>query len=208
MKRQYMQDQQMDQHNLAFHPYDIMLFLTLTGITMLFLALTGAYIYTRVQSQYLIPIKVPYLFLLNTLVLLASSYTMMLAKKAYLLDNTEAYQRNILTTLLLTILFVLMQLLAWKLLYSNNINIAHSNLASYLYAMSILHFAHVLAGLPFLVMFYRTAILKMKEPVSVLIYFSDPLKKLKLNLLTFYWHFLDILWVYLVLFLWANQYIK
>jgi len=208
MKRQYMQDQQMDQHNLAFHPYNIMLFLTLTGITMLFLALTGAYIYTRVQSQYLIPIKVPYLFLLNTLVLLASSYTMMLAKKAYLLDNTEAYQRNILTTLLLTILFVLMQLLAWKLLYSNNINIAHSNLASYLYAMSILHFAHVLAGLPFLVMFYRTAILKMKEPVSVLIYFSDPLKKLKLNLLTFYWHFLDILWVYLVLFLWANQYIK
>ena len=44
----------------------------------------------------------------------------------------------------------------------------------------------------------------MKEPVSVLVYFSDPEKRLKLRLLTIYWHFLDGLWIYLVLFFWVN----
>jgi cytochrome c oxidase subunit 3 len=54
-------------------------------------------------------------------------------------------------------------------------------------------------------MFAITAYKRMKEPVSVLIYFSDPAKKRKLNLLTTYWHFLDALWIYLVLFFLINS---
>jgi cytochrome c oxidase subunit 3 len=67
--------------------------------------------------------------------------------------------------------------------------------------------AHVIAGLPFLVMFYRTACKRMVDPVTVLVYFSDPEKRLKLRLLTVYWHFLDGLWIYLVLFLGINYWI-
>ena len=47
----------------------------------------------------------------------------------------------------------------------------------------------------------------MKEPVTVLVYFSDPEKRLRLRLLTIYWHFLDGLWIFLVLFLLANYFI-
>ena len=45
----------------------------------------------------------------------------------------------------------------------------------------------------------------MREPVSVLIYFSDPEKRLKLRMLTMYWHFMDALWIYLVVFLLINR---
>jgi len=66
----------------------------------------------------------------------------------------------------------------------------------------------LLFGIPFLAWFYWMAKKKMVEPVSVLVYFSDPEKKLRLRLLTIYWHFLDGLWIYLVLFFWINYLIK
>ncbi len=194
--------------NLTFHPYNIILILVLAGVTMLFLAITGAYIYNRIQRPEIPPIQVPWLFLFNTLILLGSSFTLIKAKKSYLNDDTEAYKANLLITVCLTMIFLILQIFAWKTLFSSNIFINYNNLASYLYVLSALHFLHVIAGLPFLVMFYLAARNRMKEPVSVLIYFSDPFKKLKLKILTLYWHFLDILWIYLVLFLAINQLIK
>lgn len=190
--------------SMAFHPYNIFLMLTLAGIVMLFLALSASFIYTRVEGH--IPIiKLPPIFILNTIVLLASSWTMMRAKKCYLEDDTENYQKSLVHTIILTVIFMVAQFIGWQQLFSNEIFINSNNGASYLYLISGLHFAHVIAGLPFLILFLRTARKKMKEPVSVLVYFSDPEKRLKLRLLTIYWHFLDILWVYLVLFLWINS---
>jgi cytochrome c oxidase subunit 3 len=62
-------------------------------------------------------------------------------------------------------------------------------------------------GLPFLYLFYRAAKKYMIDPVTVLVYFSDPEKRLKLRLLTIYWHFLDLLWIYLVLFFGINMFV-
>lgn len=60
--------------SLIFHPKNIILFLTLAGLTMLFLSLSFSYVYTRTLSK-LPPLQLPWLFYVNTLVLLASSYT-------------------------------------------------------------------------------------------------------------------------------------
>lgn len=186
--------------SLIFHPYNIMLTLLLMGVSALFLALSGSYIYTRVQNPDIPPIKLPFLFFVNTIILLASSYTIVLANKAYKADQTEFYQRCLIYTFLLSLLFLVSQIYAWKLLLTE-ISINDQVTGSYLYLISFVHFAHVIAGLPFLFMFYWTARKKMKKPVSVLVYFSDPEKQLKLRLLTRYWHFLDALWIYLVIFL-------
>lgn len=191
--------------NLSFHPYNIMMALTIIGLSVIFLALTAAYVYNRIMFASLTPIHVPPFFLFNTLVLLASSYCLWKAKQYYQEDNTVYYQRTLLLTFVLSLIFLCLQIFAWYSLFEKNIGFAQSNMASYLYVLSGLHFLHVIAGLPFLFIFYRTSVVKMKEPVSVLIYFSDPYKKLKLKLLTLYWHFLDLLWVYLVLFLWVNE---
>ena len=193
--------------NFAFHPYNILLMLTLAGVCALFLAFSGAYIYNRTQSE-LPPVKLPTLFFFNTLILLGSSYTMILAKRSYLADETDNYQKALIWTIVLSLLFLVMQFFAWSQLFADNIFVNSNNSASYLYLLSAVHFAHVIAGLPFLLMFLWTARKRMKEPVSVLVYFSDPEKRLKLRLLTIYWHFLDILWIFLVVFLWLNYLIK
>jgi len=190
--------------NFAFHPHNVLLILILMGITALFLALTGSFVYTRVQSS-LPPIQLPGLFLFNTLILMASSLTITWARRAYKTDQTRHYQQALWATLLLSLVFLVMQFLAWRQLLAQNIQFNSDNSASYLYLISALHFAHVIAGLPFLVLFLRTTKRRMKDQVSVLVYFSDPEKRLKLRLLTLYWHFLDGLWIYLVLFFFVNQ---
>jgi cytochrome c oxidase subunit 3 len=192
------------QDEFLFHPNNVMLFILLFGLSMLFLSLTVAYIYTRV-TMLVPPVKIPPLFIFNTVILLASSYTMIRARKCYIYDQTEAYQRNLLYTIGLSVLFMAMQTVAWVWLFQNNIGLNTTTTAGYLYLISFVHLAHVVAGLPFLIMFYQTARKRMVDPVTVLVYFSDPEKRLKLRLLTIYWHFLDILWVYLVVFFGVNM---
>ena len=192
------------QQNLAFHPYNIMLMLLLFGLSLLFLALTISYAYIRV-TMHVPPVQLPWLFMLNTLILLGSSYTMILAKRSYLEDDTEGYQQNLRYTIGLSLLFAAMQGVAWFWLFKmNSIGLNASTTTGFLYVLSFTHLAHVFAGLPFLIYFYYTARKRMVDPVTVLVYFSDPEKRLKLRLLTIYWHFLDILWIYLVVFLGIN----
>ena len=194
---------QQSENEFLFHPNNVMLSILLFGLSGLFLALTVAYVYTRVTMN-VPPVQIPVLFVFNTFILLGSSYTMLRAKKCYLLDDTQGYQQFLKLTIWLSVLFMAMQTLAWVWLFQNNIGLGSSTTTAYLYLISFVHLAHVLAGLPFLYLFYRTAKKRMVDPVTVLVYFSDPEKRLKLRLLTVYWHFLDGLWIYLVLFFGIN----
>lgn len=191
-----------------FHPSKIFLYLTLAGVTMLFMAFSAAYLYSRFESSDGIPpIQLPAIFIFNTLVLIGSSYTLKWANKCYLMDNTEGYKNALLLTTVLTLLFMILQIVGWRQLFNQDMFIASSTLTSYIYVISAMHLIHVVAGLPFLVIFYVVARKRMREPVSVLVYFSDPEKRLNLKLLTTYWNFLDGLWIYLVLFFLVNQFI-
>jgi cytochrome c oxidase subunit III len=195
---------QTKQNEFLFHPKNVMLFILLFGLAFLFLALTVAYVYIRVTNG-VPPVQVPMLFVFNTVILLASSWTMIRSKRRYISDDTLGYQRNLKYTLWLSLFFTLMQGVAWWWLFHNNINLGTSTTTGFLYIISFVHLAHVLAGLPFLIKFYRAAKKNMVDPVTVLVYFSDPEKRLSLRLLTLYWHFLDGLWIYLVLFFAVNQ---
>ncbi len=194
----------MDNNRSRFHPQYIMLTLLLAGLSMLFLALSAAYLYTRIQHQ-ISPIQLPGLFFFNTLILLFSSYTLIQAKMAYEKDETNRYQHFLVSTLCLSLAFLGLQFIAWQQLYNEELYINADLSTSYVYALSLLHFVHVLGGIPFLLAFVLAAYQRLKEPVSVLVYFSDPDKKRFLRLLTIYWHFLDLLWIYLVVFLGLNM---
>ena len=192
-----------EKRNFLIHPNFIALGLLLMGVSALFIGFSFAYLYTRIQSG-LDPIRLPALFVLNTLILITSSIVLVKSMKYYKEDKTELYKRSLGLTLLLTILFLIAQIVAWSQLYRQGIFVNHSNMASYLYIISGIHFAHVIVGIPFLAIFYYQALKKMVEPVSVLIYFTDPVKRRQLKMLTIYWHFLDGLWIYLVLFFLVN----
>jgi cytochrome c oxidase subunit 3 len=193
--------------SFAFHPYNVLLILLIFSLSILFLSLSISFVYSRVQSA-APPIKLPTIFLFNTLILLASSGTMLRAKKAYLSDNTDRYKVALGITMGLSFLFLSLQIVGWMDLFQQEIFIDSDNSAGYLYVISGLHFAHVIGGIPFLGYFIWQAYKKMQDPVSVLVYFSDPEKRLKLRLLTIYWHFLDALWIYLVLFFFINYLIR
>jgi cytochrome c oxidase subunit 3 len=195
-----------NKNEFLFHPKNVMLFLLLAGLSFLFLALTVSYIYIRVTND-VPPVKLPLLFLFNTVILLGSSRTMMLARKAYIEDDTLKYQHYLLRTMQLSLVFTLSQCVAWWLLLNDNILLSSSTTTAFLYVISFTHLAHVLVGLPFLYLFSRAAKKYMIDPVTVLVYFSDPEKRLKLRLLTIYWHFLDLLWIYLVLFFGINMFV-
>jgi cytochrome c oxidase subunit III len=198
-----MKPQQNEYQSLAFHPYNIFLFLLLFGLCAMFFALTVAYTYTRMQSN-IPPVKLPIIFLFNTLILVGSSYTMYLSRQCYLKDDTKGYQKMLLYTVILSFIFLGAQVVGWSQLLDNQVKISSNVMGSYLWLISMLHFVHVVAGLPFLCWFLYVAYQRMKEPVSVLVYFSDPTKRLNLRLITIYWNFLDILWIYLVVFFGVN----
>lgn len=192
--------------SFSIHPYKIFVGLLIAAIAILFFSLTIAYAYTRVQKG-IEPIRVPWIFVINSLLLIGSSISLMQAKKAYQHDNTNQYKRLLLLTILMSLIFMVGQAFGWYHLIESSLPLGINNGVSYLYLISGVHFAHILAGLPFLIGFYRTAVIRMVEPVSVLLYFSDPEKKMKLELLSIYWHFLDLLWIYLVVFFGVNSFI-
>lgn len=190
--------------NFAFHPHHILLVLLLTGLATLFLALTVSFLYTRIQAS-LPPVRFPAIFLLNTFLLVAGSAALSWAKRSYKADHAVHYQRALGAAILFSLGFLCFQLVGWRQLLSENIHFLSGNSASFLYLISAFHFVHVIGGLPFLGAFLQTARRRMADPVSALVYFSDPEKGLKLRLLTLYWHFLDGLWIYLALFFWIND---
>lgn len=180
------------------------LFLLLISLTMLFIAFALGYVFTRAQNSST-GIYLPPIFILNSFILLTSSWAMNKANKAYKADHTEGYQQALTLTMLLTLLFMAAQIVGWFYFRSQLIGDNIGNGAQYLYAISGLHFAHILGGLPFLAVFLYNAYHKMREPMTVLLYFSDPVKRMRLQLLTIYWHFLDGLWIFLVLFFLLNM---
>ena len=194
-----------EDQQFMFHPSNLFLVILLVGLSMLFLALTASYIYTRV-TMHVAPIQVPAMFLVNTLILLGSSYTMIQAKRCYRADDTTGYKNSLKYTILLSLLFAIAQLFTWYQLFSiNKVTLSSSTTAAYLYVISFTHLLHVLGGMPFIYLFWHRAKKAMVDPVTVLVYFSDPEKRLRLRLLTLYWHFLDGLWIYLVVFLFINS---
>jgi len=191
---------------IKLHPAKISLYLLILGMSILFVTFSLGYVYTRNENGaggvYLPPI-----FIINTVLLLASSWTIKKANEAYTEDDTRKYQLSLWGTFILTMVFLAAQVSAWTVFKSDFFGENIGNGENYLYMISWLHFAHVVGGLPFLLAFIYVAYKRMKEPVSVLIYFSDPDKRMRLQLLTTYWHFLDILWIFLVVFFLLNMFI-
>ena len=196
---------QRDQQRQAFaiHPYKIFVFLVIAAITVLFLSLTISYGYTRFQKG-MEAIPLPWIFFINSFLLIGSSISLIRARSSYNRDKARRFQVLLLVAIVLSLSFLISQIFGWIHLFNNQLPLGVHNGVSYLYLISGVHFAHVLIGLPFLISYYLKARIEMREPVGELLYFTDSEKKLRLNLLNIYWHFLDALWIYLVVFFAVN----
>lgn len=189
--------------NLSFHPYNVMLVLVIAAISMLFLGIMAAWVYNRFHAR-LPAVHIPWLFYPNTLLLIGASISMEGAKKAYAADDAPTFLRKLKMVFGLSVGFLLLQGLAWCWLFRHQLDPAANNSMGYLYALSGLHVLHVLVGLPFLAVFEYRSKKRLSEEAGRLIFFSDAEQRLRLRLLSIYWHFLDVLWLILLAMLIAN----
>jgi cytochrome c oxidase subunit 3 len=162
------------------------------SIVMMFAGMTSAYIVKKNQGNWL-AIELPVLFWYSTAVIVASSVTMILAQKALQTGRSASYKALISLTAILGIVFISLQWMGFKDLELRGIALIgpQSNSASsFLFVITGLHMLHVLGGvIALVVLFFRAFWAKTSETGVV-----------PVQLVATYWHFVDILWIYLFIF--------
>ncbi len=186
------------------NPKMTMLNMGLMGITALFIGLTIAYLFSSVNWSWN-QFGFPKLFLASALILATSSFTLFKAFKSYEKSDESALKTYLLITIGLSLVFVVVQLLGWQELQKAGIFIQGRPNGSFLYLISGLHALHVVAGILPLFLFYVKTSKQLKDPVKSLIFFSNPDTKLQFRIISKYWHFVDFLWIYLLIFFLFNH---
>ena len=171
----------------------MMLLFSLLSLTMTFAGLTSAYLVSKGRPDWLVDFELPELFFYSTFILLLSSVSIQVSK--YNLNKNKANKDVLIwliLTLLLGIIFVVFQLYAFKSLIQQGYYFsgAQSTITtSFIYVLTFLHAVHLFAGIIVLIfLIFNTATNKYQR------------NKLGFNLGVTFWHFLDILWLYLFLF--------
>ncbi len=170
-----------------------LLWIGIVSIVMLFAGLTSAYV-VRAQNGNWQVFELPAILIISTAIIVTSSLTMLLAQRAIKKDNFQLTSIYLFLTLVLGLSFFYTQVQGWKELSQQGIYFAgkYSNASgSFLIIIAFLHLAHMVGGLIALFVSLTKSLLKKYSS-------SD---SLGIELTAIYWHFLDVLWVYLFLFL-------
>jgi cytochrome c oxidase subunit 3 len=197
---------EMMEKRLKYHPMRIFTYLLLVSISSAFLFVSVSYFLTTVGTGYN-NFKLPLLFHANTIIILVSSYSMAMVRKAMNNDDEKGYLTGLLVTTGLSIAFMVFQITAWKELSAQGILLKNNVAGAYVYFISGMHLLHLAVGVALLIWFAIKALDKSADPVKQLLFESDPVNKMKVGLLCTYWHFVDGLWVYIYLFFVLNIYL-
>jgi cytochrome c oxidase subunit 3 len=164
-----------------------MIWLTIASSFMLVAALTSVFIIST-SSTNTVKVKLPYVFIGSTLVILASSFTLNLAGK-YLKGLKKAkFHLYLKITIALGLLFMALQVLAWWQLIAQNIAFdMQKSYQSFIYIFVAVHFAHILAGIG-LLLYTLAGSVTNKANYRIL---------LRNEVSTYFWHFVDLMWLYL-----------
>ncbi len=181
-----------------YRNYKILLYFSLTGLSLMFLSLTFLYYVSNANSEQPDLIITP-VFYVNTLIILASSVAIIFAQHHYKKDNYSEYKASLIMWLILGGLFLVGQTVGWIILFKDGYKFAHQS-AAYLYAISGIHALHIIGGLVFLVFFIKKSWNTLKDYATSIVYFTDPIAKSQLSLFGVFWHFLGVLWIYLLAF--------
>ncbi len=182
------------------HPHKLFLYLSLLGSSLIFMFMITAYTTSRPETA-LEGFQIPKIFTVSTLILLISSYTISMLVSFYENDNVKQLRNYMGYTLLLGVAFIICQYIGWSELDTAGIYLTGKASGAYLYVISGLHGVHLLGGLIFLAYFFFQMIQVAKDPIKSLIMVTNPYQKIKLEMLTFFWHVIDGLWLILFLYL-------
>ncbi len=171
----------------------MMLWVGMISISMTFAGLTSAYVVSSTRADWLSKFEMPSAFGISTLLILLSSISFFLAKKSLLAENLKHAKTLVLTTFLLALLFVYFQFKGFSdiIVLGYYFTGAESSITtSFLYVLVLLHLAHLIAGMIVLLVVY----------VQLLRGSYRGSNTLGFEMAHLFWHFLDVLWIYLYLF--------
>ncbi len=170
----------------------------LAAITMSFAAFTSALVVRQSTANDWHHLAIPPIVFVNTLFLVASSTTLEIARRrlaAYFRGKERNQSPPIFwlgATFLLGLVFVVGQYVAWLKLRSQGQYLASNPNSAFFYVLTAIHAIHVLGGLAGL----ARVIHKLRPPVS--------LRRSTMDATSYYWHFMGILWLYLLFVLWLK----
>lgn len=172
------------------------LWLGMLGMFMMFAALSSGFIvYTASGVDKGIKTLLPNALLYSTIVMAVSSLTMFLAHKAAKNGDSSKQKALLMVTFVLGIVFFALQVHAWNVLIERGVYFVNNNASqSFIYVFIWMHLAHIIAGLIVLI----GAIIGVnKLPKDGNLF--------RMDLASIFWHFLDLLWIYIYVFLLLNQ---
>jgi cytochrome c oxidase subunit III len=172
------------------HPHKLTLWIGIGSIIMMFAGLTSAYIVKRNQAGW-VSYDLPMAFWYSTIVILLSSATIYLADKSFRSRAMGNYRRWMTVTAVLGIVFMVIQYVGFKAFWSQGMTLQANVAYSFLYVIVGLHALHVAGGVISLIVMSLMAFSKKKR-----VYSTVPVE-----LIGTYWHFVDALWIYLLIFL-------
>ncbi len=172
----------------------MMLWFGIVSLIMSFAGWTSAFVVSSTREDWLKNFQLPNAFLISTIAIIISSFTFLAAKRAIKNDNRSLTTIFLLITLVLGVFFIINQLNGFQEIINSGYNFTGptSNVTmSYIYLIAVVHIVHVVAAI-----------------ISLLVVIINHLRQkynsknlLGLELSATFWHFVDILWLYLFLFL-------
>jgi cytochrome c oxidase subunit 3 len=162
---------------------------------MMFAGLTSAYIVKSGQAGWH-EVKTPAVFWVSTATLLISSVTLQAALRSFKQKAMAMFRTLLLTTLVLGVAFVVMQWIGFQWLWERGVHFeGASGAGQFLYIIFGLHALHVLGGIVALIVLFSRQYFGQTR-----MYNSTPIE-----IMSTYWHFVDLLWIYLlVFFIWIG----
>jgi len=181
----------MNQQRKKIHPHKFTLWVAIASILMMFAGLTSAFI---VKSNLVgwRQIEMPRIFWGSTIAIVASSVAIQMALRSFRQREMNNYRLLLAITFLLGIAFVGLQWLGFSELWEQQKVTFRgaSGAGQFLYVIFGLHALHVVGGIIALIVLFTRAFfgnVKSYSPVPV-------------EVAATYWHFVDILWLYLLIF--------
>lgn len=164
---------------------------------MLFAALTSGYIvYTAGSPERGLKVLLPNVFIYSTIAIALSSVTMHLAYKSAKMLKFGKQKLFLALTILLGVTFFVLQIIAWRIFIEHGVYFVNFNASqSFVYVFTGTHLVHIFAGI----------IMLIRALTGVIKNIPQTLNLFRLEVTSIFWHFLDILWIYLYVFLLLNQ---
>lgn len=187
-------DTKVQQDKFNPRPVKFILWLFILSSIMLFAGITSAYIVRQAEGNWKI-FDLPSMFYYTTVIILLSSATMhwsYLQAKKFNLKNQKI---GLWITFILGVAFLVGQYEGWKELVNNKVYFSGNPAESFVYVISGFHAVHIIAGL----------IIMLAAMIGVHRNINQTKNVFRMELSSVFWHFIDILWIYLFVFLMINR---